>query len=214
MRNSQNRTGCFLRVLTTLVLVGVCGGCATNSQDREFDSGFYWGTTSGLNSSLSAADLYERATVAGAARPDRSLAICTIFASHIKLGFTSAQIGRVFPDPNWLKDCEIRHSGGLGGAIPVPSPNGYSPFLLLLYPDRKGSSQWAIYLVVPNDRGHLTVEDVRKFLEGSNHEAGLRVTEFAICYPLSQRDENPPGAECTERFTKRGVGLYVIRSQF
>ena len=108
----------------------------------------------------------------------------------------------------------IRPIGGVGGANRVHSPNGHSPYLLVLYPDRNGSSDWVISMVLPDRHGHLTLEDVRKFLEGSNPEPGLRITEFAISYPLSQREEKPPGARLTERFTKRGVGLIVTPSPF
>ena len=200
--------------VSVLVSVGLCAGCATSARDREFDLGFYWGTKSGLNSSMSAADLYERATAADATPTVRSLFICKIFATYIKPGFTSAQIRAVLPDPRWLKDCEIRSIGGVGGAIDVYSPNGTSPYLLVLFPDRNGSSDWVISMVLPDRHGHLTLEDARTFLEGSNPETGLRITEFAISYPLSQREEKPPGPRLTERFTKRGVGLIVTPSPF
>ena len=214
MPKSPSMSWLYWLAVSVLVSVGLCAGCATNARDRELDLALYWGTKSGLNSPMSAADLYERATATGETRSVRSLFICSIFATYIKPGFTSAQIRTVLPDPNWLKDCEIRPIGGLGGANPVHSPNGHSPFVLVLYPDRNGSSDWVISMVLPNRHGHLTLEDVRKFLEGSNPEPGLRITEFAIEYPLSKSEEKPPGARLTERFTKRGVGLIVTPSPF
>ncbi len=82
---------------------------------------------------------------------------------------------------------------------------------LKLFPDETGWSPWVIDFVLPDDplNGGWTDEEGRAFLAGTYPDKRLRLAEFAIYYPRCDASDKANYTMIVERFTKRGVGLFI-----
>ena len=82
---------------------------------------------------------------------------------------------------------------------------GGSPFILRLFPDAAGWSDWVIIFDLPGAR---TREEALAFLSGTHPDKRLKLGEFAICYPICGSRESPvTEVIVVERFTGKRVGL-------
>jgi hypothetical protein len=186
-------------------------GCNTCRDMQRFDSDFCWGTKSRLTVSAPATALCRDANDPAVKREFRRLAAAQLFATYVKPGFTSKELHAALFDTDWLDACRLFQSTASGGQRPCYVSIGQSLFMLMLFPDDTGWSPWVIWFVLPNDplHGARTDEEGRAFLTGNHPDKRLRLTEFAIDYPLCNEGNKAGGPRVLERFTKRGVGLQI-----
>ena len=87
----------------------------------------------------------------------------------------------------------------------IYSSIGSSPFILRLFPDSTGWSDWVIIFGLPGAR---TREEALAFLSGTHPDKRLKLGEFAIRYPICGSRESPATeVSVVERFTGERVGL-------
>jgi len=147
-------------------------------------------------------------------RDTRCRAIFELFASYVRPGFTSQQMQSAIPESKWLSECAVSNDGAAGGgSLPIYSPNGYTPFLLRLFPDKTGKSDWLISFNLRNadEQGDRTTEEALEFLAGTHPDKRLKLLEFAFIYPLCGTSDHPgTDINIIERFQGQRVGLKVF----
>jgi hypothetical protein len=136
-------------------------------------------------------------------RRSRCGAVFRLFAYYVRSGFSSSDIGKFLGDAQWLQGDNIHNAGALGGAAPFFSRGGESEFLIILFPNEKGWSEWRIYFTLSHPPSRLLdMDGARAFLRGALPDRQVRLQEFALCYPFGK----------TERFTKHRVGVQFDES--
>lgn len=147
-------------------------------------------------------------------RDTRCRAIFALFASYVRPGFTSQQMRSAFPDKKWLSECSVSNIGATGGgSLPIYDPHDYTPYLLRLFPDKTGWSDWLICFNLrdSDEHGSRTSEEALEFLAGTHPDKRLKLLEFAFYYPLCGTSDNPvTEINIIERFQGHRVGLKVF----
>ena len=187
----------------------ILSGCATNSERAIYDGNYYWGKRATLATTVEAKYLTAKDT--SLEKSDRSVPVAQLFASYVKPGFTSRQMGLALPDFEWLEHCTLKKCGGLGGFSPVYRGVGEAAFELRLFPDDKGSTAWIITFVLPERPEHLLDEaDARAFVTGTLANERVRLLEFSIFHPVPFTSNPNPEVHVIERFTPKGVGIMIL----
>jgi hypothetical protein len=138
---------------------------------------------------------------------ERSRAVFTLFAHHIRPGFSAKEIRRVFVDPRWLDDSILNEVVAVGGWLPVEWTADNTVFVVYLFPTEREKpwSPWVIYFSLsgrlPN-RQARSQDDALGFLRGDTGLYGNpRLEEFALSFP-----EDPQTKQArVERFGPRGI---------
>jgi hypothetical protein len=116
-------------------------------------------------------------------------------------------------DTKWLNECSVSPCGAAGGgSLPIYSPNDCTPFLLRLFPDKTGWSDWCICFNLRNavGQGDRTPKEALAFLAGTYPDKRLKLVEFALYYPICGASDNPATeVDIIERFQGQKVGLKV-----
>ena len=198
-----------------LFVVGLVTGCATDSERHALDEKFFWSDRSSFalpeDSEVSAARLCEWANDPARDPEVRASAVATLFANFVKPGFSSEQMRSAIPDNRWLQVCSVLGCGGTGGgSLPIYCQSGTSPFILRLFPDATGWSDWAIIFNLPDDELHgaRTSKQGLAFLSGREQDKRVKLLEFAMWYPICGSRASPTTqVYLNERFTGKRVGV-------
>lgn len=202
-----------------LFLIGSLLGCATDRDaergvtQRTFDAEFFWRSKSTFAGNTPAEALCQVANDPTLDRRLRCVAIARLFASFVKPGFTSEQMRHAIPDKRWLSACSVYPCGAAGGgSLPIYNRRDCSPFILRLFPDATGWSDWVIIFNLPEPdaplHGARSSEEALAFFSGTHPDKRLKLVEFVIEYPVCGSSDTPTKeVSVVERFTKKGVGL-------
>jgi hypothetical protein len=178
-------------------------GCAHQVANRHP----YWGSYSVLKSNESPEKL--NALANDTSMPDRyrALAAFRLFATHVRLGLSPAEVHKVLGNVNWLRTAKVFSLGAGTGYSPVEFTPSDSPFVILLFPDKDGQSDWRICLVLSGHPLHsqAPADEPLRFLEGDpTLRSNARLKEFALSFV-----GGIPGYTArTERFSQRGLEVY------
>ena len=202
-------------VILLLFLTGSLLGCATHGDfdHRALDAEFFWRSKSTFAVDVPAAVLCQNANNQALDRRTRCEAVARLFANFVKPGSTSEQMLRAIPDKRWLSVCSVYPYGASGGgSLPVYNGFDYAPFILRLFPDSTGWSDWVIVFNLPEPvaplHGSLSSEEALAFLSGTHPDKRLKLVDFVIQYPICGNSNSPTTeAMVAERFTEKGVGL-------
>jgi hypothetical protein len=206
-------------LLALLLIAGtfLVAGCRTSNSVVKSDlvslseSWYYWGKWTFLtrNSLVSgvAQDWCRDANDASIKGDWRYVSAAMLFAGYAEPGFDTLNMRSSIPDPRWLDNCKI------GGPMviwtgDVPLLFEGSRFVLSLFPDDKGHSQWSIYFTLSSPPGlesTRTIEEALSFLKGTHPDRSVRITEFVIFYPLP----GCPFGSVKERHSPKGVGVMI-----
>jgi hypothetical protein len=185
------------------ILAVVLCGCAHQPANRHP----YWGNYSVLKSDESRAALIARANDASVSDRYRALAAFRLFATYVRPGQSAADVHRILPDAHWLRTARVFPLGAGSGYSPVEFTPADSAFVVLLFPDKDGQSDWRICLVLSGHPPHgpAPAEEALGFLEGDpTLRSDARLKEFA----LSFAGGIPGYTARSERFSQRGLDVY------
>ncbi len=195
-------------VFAILLGFGFAGlsGCASPEAKvrASTDDQFFWKRSNPYPPQIgaSAEVLNKEANNSKTERVSRCVDAFVLFRAYIRPGSSSKQIGAVLRGATWLDEVRLDPVGALGGWVPVFAGRSDTIFVLYAFPDGRGVSDWIIYFVLSSFEARYE-EDLREkaleFLRGTLREKGVRLREFALCYPWCK----------IERFTRSGVGLMV-----
>jgi hypothetical protein len=135
--------------------------------------------------------LNESANDPSRSRTERAKAIFALFANHIKVGDCPAEVHKALIRTDWMSDSRLEDVGAIGGWVPLELDNDDPRYRLLLFPNKKGKSEWRIYFRIsgPRDEDYIGrledyIKDGREFLMGRTTLPGNpRLMEFALCGP-------------------------------
>jgi hypothetical protein len=193
----------FFRLRWMGISVVLLCGCAYQTGNRHP----YWGTYSVLKSNESIATLNARANDASVPDTHRALAAFRLFATYIRPGQSAAEAHKALPDANWLRSAKVFSTGAGSGYAPVKWTSADSPFVILLFPDKDGQSDWRICFVLSGHPPHgpAPAEEALKFLEGDPKlRSDARLKEFALSFVGGI----PGYTTRSERFSQRGLDVY------
>ena len=190
----------ILSVLSVMALLG----CAHRSESVS------WNDHTILPGGESIASLNALASNQESNRADRARAIFTLFAHHIRPGFSAGEVHRILTDTNWMSEINLYGVYALGGWVPVEMTFEDTVFCLDLFPAEmdKQWSPWAIYFrlsgTTPEGPGRRK-EEALAFLHGDTTVQGNpKLLEFALCFP--EQPETRRGR--IERFSRLGMYVY------
>jgi hypothetical protein len=204
--------------ISFLFVVGFVTGCATDSERHALDAKYFWSDRSSfaltVSTKESAAGLCEWANDPARDPEERARSVATLFASFVKPGFSSEQMRSAIPDNRWLQACSVSECGASGGGgLLIYRQTGMSPFILRLFPDATGWSDWVIIFNLPDDdwpHGVRRSEQALAFLSGKEQDKRVRLSEFAIWYPICGSRASPTTqVYLTERFAGKRVGVML-----
>lgn len=114
------------------------------------------------------------------ADPDvRCLAISRLFEDFVQPGCTIAELRTVLTDLRWLERTNLHGVVVIGGAIPVDFGRGPVFYILLRTAASRGD---AVYLAFSENGPSSDDECLALLKHGSNHDAQVRLVEFAVCW--------------------------------
>jgi hypothetical protein len=118
-------------------------------------------------------------------RRSKCQAVFTLFERYVKPR-TRTQFSRVFSEPGWINESNIRIYDAVNGQIPIEwDPDHETLYEVSLFSDGAGSSDWVIYLTV--NRAGLTRQDLVALLKGANLPSHAdRIDEFGLCHTKGQ----------------------------
>ncbi len=171
------------------------------------DDQYFWKRHYTVPIEMSPQNLNDEASEPKVERALRCQDIFYLFGAYIRPGYSSKQIGEVMRGAKWLDEARLDPVGGLGGWVPIFAGRNDTMFVLYVFPDNRGVSDWSIYFTLSQFESRTVEEERRKvlvFFKGTLPDKGVRLREFALCYPQCK----------IERFTKRGVGLMVLHEDY
>jgi hypothetical protein len=199
-------------ILPSFLLV-LLVGCVSDKEARDLDRRYFWSNDRDFAAFAMLSAEYQWANDPAQARVVRARAVAQVFSRIIEPGFSTEQMRSALPDARWLKECSIMpYDAAGGGSSPILSHNGWSNFILRLFPDASGWSDWCIIFQIPyrESQGPRTPEEALAFLSGAHPDKRLRLGEFAVWYPLCGSRENPLSeGYVTQRFTGKRVGIML-----
>ena len=189
-----------LRWISTLLVL--LWGCAHKPAASRL-----WRESSGLKSDDTAATLKAIANDESLPARYRALAVFRLFANHLHPGESSAEVHDALANSSWLQNAKIFGTGTGSGWAPVEWTLGDSPFVIVLFPDKHGQSDWLIWLVISGHPPNVPYreKELLKFFEGDLAlQAEPKLKEFALCftggiYGYTTR---------SERFSLQGIYVY------
>lgn len=191
-----------------LILAATLFGCAHDDAD---DADNHWSDRTSLPRGESVTSLNARANNAAVERDERARAVFTLFAHHIRPGFSGAEVRRVLGNTAWLKDIHLYGVRELAGWSAVPLTSDGTVFTMLLFPVEM-NKRWSPWGIVFRLSGKLRDEDALAFLRGERTGGSPEIEEFALVYPVKRNADGglPAGEKRTriERFSRRGIHVY------
>jgi len=103
-----------------------------------------WRDTYVLESDDSPAALNAVADDASQSGSRRASAIFRLFANHVHPGQSATETHDVLGSPAWMRAAKISAIGAFSGYAPVDFAPGNSQFIIHLFPDEQGRSDWCI----------------------------------------------------------------------
>ena len=197
MRNSN-----FIILASLLFLVG----CA-----KQHDQAGYWSGRSVLPNRGSVAMLNVSANSPSLIQEKRAHAIYTLFAYHVRPGFSAADMHTVLKDTSWLKTANLTRLELLAGWIPVNSGSDRTLFDLHLFYTQKDDADnnwWCIEFSLSGPNRSLA--DAVDFLNGNTELiANPKLEEFALMFPPPKTGfSRSPGGRRMEVYSKEGIHVY------
>jgi hypothetical protein len=178
-------------------------GCAHQAANRHP----CWGNYSVLKSNESLATLNTRANDTSVPDRYRALAAFRLFATCVRPGQSAPEVHKILAGANWLRTAKVFSMGAGTGYSPVEWTPADSAFVILLFPDKEGQSDWRICLVLCGHPLHAPAppEEALRFLEGGpTLRSEARLKEFALSFV-----GGIPGYTArSERFSQRGLDVY------
>lgn len=145
----------------------------------------------------------------------RAKAVFTLFAHHIRPGFSAAQVRAVLTDTNWVSETNLYGVYSLKGKVPVDWTFDNTVFCMHLFPEEmeKRWSPWVIYISLPNSMSEgpmRSQEEALAFLRGDTSLPGdPKLLEFALCFP--DLDHGGRDIDRIERYAPQGLMVYDFR---
>jgi hypothetical protein len=197
MRNSS------IIILASLLIFLV--GCA-----GQHEAG-YWSGRSVLSDRESVAALNVTANSSTLNQAERVRAIFTLFAHHVRPGFTAADMHSVLTDTSWMKITDLTRLELLAGWIPVDSGIDRTVFDLHLFSSQKddaGNNWWCIEFSLSGP--NRSVKDAVGFLNGNTTLSdNPKLEEFALIFPPPKKGfSRSPGGRRMEVYSKEGIHVY------
>jgi hypothetical protein len=180
----------------------ILAGCAGQQAKR-----LSWGDHTILAPGSGVANLNAAANNTANSQAERARAVFTLFAHHVRPGFSAKETAGALLDPRWLGESDLSEIVAVGGWLPVEWTANNTAFRVYLFPTQteKPWSAWVIYFTLSGrlpDHQARSKDDALAFLRG---EAGLygdpRLEEFALCFPADPRTKQAR----VERFGPRGI---------
>jgi hypothetical protein len=154
----------------------------------------------------SAKVLNSRANNPISSQAERARAIFTLFAHHIRPGYSAVEVHQVLGNAVWLSGVHVNCIRVLAGWVPVDATAvGDTIFCMQLFPvgENEGARYWAIYFRLS---GQHQDEDGLAFLKGQNVTGNPRLVEYALCFPHSSKPGHLLGR--MENFSQQGIYVY------
>jgi hypothetical protein len=163
-----------------------------------------WNGVSQLRADIPVERLRAIAEDKSAERRTRAKAVFSLFANYLWPPKDSSNVGAVLGTAPWLTESRLDPIQGVGGLVPLETIFDGTAFVLRLFSDKNGWSDWVIYLRLSGADAQSAV-DGKSFLSGSaTKPRSSMLMEFALCFPPQGK-----GLERrVERFTAKGISTF------
>ncbi len=187
-----------MKIYTSFFIIALLCGCTMTPSPVRQSSG-------GLPSGENVAVLNARANSSTNNQAERASAVFTLFAHHIRLGSSAADVHQALTDTAWLQESHLYGVRILGGWIPVEMTFEDTVFCIHLFPD-DSAKEWSPWVIYFRLSGQLRDEDALAFLKGESVVGNPKLMELALCFPHSLKPRNLPGR--IERYSTNGIHIY------
>ena len=193
-----------LRALLSLLAVSSSlAGIHAHARGGERVSSARWDGVSRLRTEVPADKLRATAEDKQADRTVRAKAVFSLFANYLRPPKDGRSIAAVLGAAPWLAESRLDGIHGVGGLVPLETIFDGTPFVLALFPNKQGVSDWTIVFRLSG--AEMPVAGARALLSGTGTKgADSTLIEFSLCFP----PDGTARVGRVEHFTVKGVSVF------
>ena len=193
-----------LRALLALLTVSSSlAGIHAHARGGERSRSPKWDGVSRLRTEVPADKLRATAEDKQFDRAVRAKAVFSLFANYLRPPKDGRSIAAVVGAAPWLAESRLDGIHGVGGLIPLETIFDGTPFVLALFPNKQGVSDWTVYLRLSG--ADMSAADAKAFLSGNvTKGADSTLIEFSLCFP----PDGKARIGRVEHFTAKGLSVF------